>query len=56
MRCPRCKGLMPLTIEFDESTRRDLNCYICINCGERVDPIILENRRAQQKVDPIEPH
>jgi hypothetical protein len=41
-RCPRCRGLM--VAEWCE----DLSSYTgqrCVQCGEVIDPIILQNRR-----------
>ena len=41
-RCPRCSGLM--VAEWCE----DLSDYIaqrCVQCGELIDPVILQNRR-----------
>ena len=55
MQCPRCQGLMPVMSEFDEATQQDFDVYLCINCGERLDPTILRNRRAQ-KESRVEPH
>jgi uncharacterized protein with PIN domain len=43
-RCPRCGGLM--VAEWCE----DLSNYSaqrCVQCGEVIDPIILENRRLE---------
>jgi len=41
-RCPRCRGLM--VAEWCE----DLSSYTgqrCVQCGEVIDPVILQNRR-----------
>ena len=41
-RCPRCSGLM--VVEWCE----DLSDYTgqrCVQCGELIDPVIMQNRR-----------
>jgi hypothetical protein len=38
MRCPRCGGLMV----HEESL--DLSAHRCVQCGEFIDPVILQNR------------
>jgi hypothetical protein len=53
MSCRRCGGFQ-LWIRFE--SRRDTTAawqydgWLCMNCGEIVDPLILLNRRMQQKV------
>lgn len=47
-RCPRCGGL--LVNEwcfdlFDDTGHLDIPAHRCVQCGERVDPVILHNRR-----------
>ena len=47
-RCSRCGGL--LVTEwcfdlFDDSGHLDIPVHRCVQCGERVDPVILRNRR-----------
>jgi hypothetical protein len=37
--CPRCSGLMMSESYFESIMQR------CIQCGERVDAVILENRQ-----------
>lgn len=44
MNCSRCKGLMHLESTPDEQGHYRINLAICVNCGERVDPVILQNR------------
>ena len=39
--CPRCGGLMVHEWGADQAGQR------CVQCGELVDPVILENRRLQ---------
>ncbi|MCP9452353.1 MAG: hypothetical protein NNA23_06680 [Nitrospira sp.] len=47
--CPRCQGFMvPISLDgSDETTGLWLGSsgWRCVNCGERIDPLILENRR-----------
>ena len=40
--CLRCGGLMVSELGFAIVVQR------CVQCGERVDPVILENRRKEQ--------
>jgi len=41
-RCPRCSGLMVSEWYQDLS---DYRAQRCVQCGEIVDPVILQNRR-----------
>jgi hypothetical protein len=41
-RCPRCSGLM--VAEWCEDLS-DYRAQRCVQCGEVIDPIILQNRR-----------
>jgi Zn ribbon nucleic-acid-binding protein len=41
-RCPRCSGLMVAEWYQDLS---DYTAQRCVQCGEIVDPVILQNRR-----------
>jgi hypothetical protein len=41
-RCPRCSGLMVSEWYQDLS---DYTAQRCVQCGEIVDPVILQNRR-----------
>jgi hypothetical protein len=41
-RCPRCSGFMVSEWYQDLS---DYTVQRCVQCGEMVDPVILENRR-----------
>jgi hypothetical protein len=41
-RCPRCGGLMVAEWCQDLS---DYSAQRCVQCGELIDPVILENRR-----------
>jgi len=47
-RCARCGGLMVTEQCFDllsDSGHLDFMARRCVQCGELVDPVILENRR-----------
>ena len=47
-RCSRCGGLMVTEWCFDlldDSGLLDIPVHRCVQCGERVDPVILRNRR-----------
>lgn len=54
LRCPRCNGLMigeqgfAATLDTGETT---VSLRRCVQCGEIVDPVILQNRRAQLGTD-----
>jgi rRNA maturation protein Nop10 len=41
-RCPRCGGLM--VVEWCQDLS-DYTAQRCVQCGELIDPVILENRR-----------
>jgi hypothetical protein len=46
MTCPKCKGIMAkedLYVSSDQVIIPDV--FRCINCGEIIDPVILENRK-----------
>lgn len=51
--CPRCHGFMvPVIFDGSETVvldRRELPGWRCINCGERIDPLILANRLASRQ-------
>ncbi len=52
MNCPRCHGLMvSVTLEDAKSTlsREPIVGWRCVLCGEVCDPVIEENRKAEQK-------
>lgn len=40
--CDRCGGLMMLETVYELNGE----CWRCVNCGERVDRVILEHRRS----------
>ena len=47
-RCSRCGGLMVVDQCFDfldDSGHMSFFAHRCVQCGELVDPVILENRR-----------
>ncbi len=47
-RCLRCGGLLVTEWCFDlldDSGHLDIPVHRCVQCGERVDPVILQNRR-----------
>ncbi len=49
-RCPRCEGLMVIEQGFDcmdNTAHVDFMARRCVQCGEVLDPIILQNRRLQ---------
>lgn len=41
-RCPRCSGLM--VVEWCEDLS-DYTAQRCVQCGELIDPVIVQNRR-----------
>lgn len=50
--CFRCRGLMIVEESFDSiagAARGDFLVRRCVQCGEVVDPVILENRRSQRE-------
>ena len=48
MRCPRCHGMM-VAVNLDDAdgpTHQQLLAgWRCLQCGEVVDPVIMQNRR-----------
>jgi hypothetical protein len=53
--CARCQGLMIVEEPFDSivgAVSADFLVRRCVQCGEVIDPIILQNRRSQQEYDP----
>jgi hypothetical protein len=47
-RCPRCGGLMVAercVDVLDDTGRLHFSAGRCVQCGELVDPVILQNRR-----------
>ncbi len=52
-RCPRCGGLLVTEWCFDlrdDSGLLDIPVQRCVQCGERVDPVILQNRRLKNSL------
>ncbi len=52
--CFRCRGLMIVEESFDSIPRSaGTDCLVrrCVQCGEVVDPVILQNRRSQFRND-----
>lgn len=51
--CPRCHGYMvPLIPDGSEDILLELcesSGFRCVNCGERIDPLIVSNRRASKQ-------
>jgi hypothetical protein len=50
VRCWRCSGLMVVESCFDfagDAGQRDCLTRRCVQCGEVIDPVILQNRRLQ---------
>ena len=50
-RCSRCTGLMIVEQGFDSmlgSSEADVSLRRCVQCGEIIDPVILQNRRLQR--------
>lgn len=46
MKCPRCRGLMVhywFIDLFDETGQEHRDGWRCVNCGELLDPVILQN-------------
>jgi hypothetical protein len=45
--CPRCTGLLVNECSYDLSSEGDhkANLLRCVQCGYRIDPVILQNRR-----------
>ena len=51
IRCPRCGGLMIVEESFDSlagAADGDFPVRRCVQCGEVVDPVILQNRRLRR--------
>lgn len=51
IRCSRCTGLMVVEQGFDSmlgSSEADVSFRRCVQCGEVIDLIILQNRRSQR--------
>jgi hypothetical protein len=49
-RCSRCRGLMVIEHRFDSMVGTgavDVSLRRCVQCGEVIDPVILQNRRSQ---------
>ncbi|MBI3356764.1 MAG: hypothetical protein HY038_08355 [Nitrospirae bacterium] len=49
-RCARCEGLLVIEQCFDvmgDAGRPDFLARRCVQCGEVIDPVILQNRRRQ---------
>jgi hypothetical protein len=54
IRCSRCMGLMIVEGAFDSivgAGHADFLVRRCVQCGEVVDPVILQNRRSQNEND-----
>ena len=52
MDCTRCHGTMALERFCDLYDETGQLCFMgwrCLTCGEVLDPVIVRNRRAQQK-------
>jgi hypothetical protein len=52
--CSRCQGLMVVEQGFDSLTGAGpavVPIRRCVQCGEVVDPVILQNRRLRDKAD-----
>jgi len=52
--CSRCMGLMVIEQGFDSMLGRgeaDVSLRRCVQCGEIIDPVILQNRRSQPGSD-----
>ncbi len=48
--CSRCKGLMVIEQSFDSligTSEAEALLRRCVQCGEVIDPVILQNRRLQ---------
>lgn len=54
IRCPRCMGLMVVEESFDSIAgggQVDSLVRRCVQCGEVVDPVILQNRQLRFGTD-----
>lgn len=52
VRCFRCKGFMVAEQGFDSmfgNSEADVSLRRCVQCGEVIDPLILQNRRLQRR-------
>ena len=50
MNCSKCHGLMVNDRIYDaDEAIFDLSIWRCLNCGETVDPLILQNRLKQEQ-------
>ena len=52
-RCSRCEGLMVIEQCFDfmdDTGHLDFMARRCVQCGEVIDPVILQNRQRQLPV------
>ena len=50
MICSKCDGLMVNDRVYDaEEAIFDLSIWRCLNCGQTVDPLILQNRLKQEQ-------
>jgi RNase P subunit RPR2 len=50
IRCSRCAGLMVIEQSSDSllgTSEADVVLRRCVQCGEIIDPVILQNRRSQ---------
>ncbi len=55
IRCSRCSGFMIVEESFDSIVGAAYGDFLvrrCVQCGEVVDPVILQNRRSQLENDP----
>lgn len=43
--CERCQGLMLPEYAFDYRAIFDVMLWYCVQCGNRIDPLILKHRR-----------
>jgi len=53
MSCSRCEGLMVIEQCFDfmdDTGHLDFMARRCVQCGEVIDPVILQNRQRQLSV------
>ena len=49
MKCPRCEGLMVKDQIYDlDAEFLHIEVWRCLNCGETVDPTILQARREKE--------
>lgn len=46
--CQRCHGLMRVERVWDATVGTHMPVKICINCGDVVDRVIINNRAAQR--------